>query len=509
MDKRDPLAQQILIKASKNTKDACTLLMGDTFFSPFSVLHDKIFDVIDSEHYWNAIAAPRGLGKTSIARAVAIRGILYRDYNFIVYISNSATLAEMQTETIKHELLTNKLIKSLFGSIKVSDYEGADDTFSKLSWVAFGNTFILPRGAGQQVRGLNWMGKRPDLIIVDDLEDKKEILNERIRKDQRDWFFSDVLKTESAYADHAKIIYIDTVKHEDSLLELLLNAPEWNSVRLSICDEDYNSFDSNYMTTAEIKQEVEDHRQKGLLDLFYMERMNVPIATADAVFKQEYFRYFEDNLTELLITTFDENGQVNKERVPTSRLLHVTIVDPAKTLQLHSAESAIVTIGVDRESHKLFVRDIFHGKVRPDQLYNEIFKQVTAFNSNILGVEVTSLHLFISQPLEQEMMLRHIHPVYAELNAKGKKEERIASGLASHYKMGYMYHNKANCGPLESQLLWFPRSKLWDVMDATAYITPIMDKYSYYFEPDDNYEDPSSVYNELTNEKPLVGWRIV
>lgn len=509
MDKNDPLILQIIEKASKSTKSSCSLLMSETFFAPFSVLHDKIFEVVDSIFNWNAIAAPRGLGKTSIARAVAIRGILFRDYNFIVYISNSATLAEMQTETIKHELLTNKFIKQVFGSIKLSDYDGADDTFSKMAWVAFGNTFILPRGSGQQVRGLNWMGKRPDLIIIDDLEDKNEILNERIRENQRNWFFSDVLKTESAYGNPAKIIYIDTVKHEDSLLELLLNAPEWNSVRLSICDDNYNSFDTNYMTTEEIKKEVDEHRAKGLLDLFYMERMNIPIATVDAVFKQEYFRYFEDYGEELVITVTDESGKVDKERVPTSRLLHVTIVDPAKTLQLHSAESAIVTMAVDRESHKIFVRDIFHGKVRPDALYNEMFRQVEVFNSNILAVEVTSLHQFISQPIEQEMMLRHIHPVFAELNARGKKEERIASGLASHYKLGYMYHNKINCGPLESQLLWFPRSKLWDVMDAAAYITKIMDEYSYYFEPDDDYSDPDNVYKELVNERPLSGWRIV
>jgi len=50
--------------------------------------------------------------------------------------------------------------------------------------------------------------------------------------------------------------------------------------------------------------------------------------------------------------------------------------------------------------------------------------------------------------------------------------------LAPNYRMGYMYHNKANCGNLEGQLLSFPKSKLWDIMDGAAYITFLMDKYA-------------------------------
>jgi len=134
----------------------CKLFFGDTFSAPFSTLHDQIFDAIDSGHHKIAIAAPRGIGKTSIARAVATKGILFRDVNFVVYISNSATLAEMQTENIKRELLTNLMVKKLFGNVKIADVEGADDTFSKAVWVVYGNTFVLPRGSGQQVRGLNW-----------------------------------------------------------------------------------------------------------------------------------------------------------------------------------------------------------------------------------------------------------------------------------------------------------------------------------------------------------------
>lgn len=503
---QDPVVDEILARCYKSTRFTCKTLFGDEFTAPFSGLHDKIFDLIDSGKTKIAIAAPRGIGKTTIARAVAKKGILFRDIPFIVYLSNSATLAEMQTENIKRDLLTNKSVRELFGSIKTSDVGEMEDSFSKLAWVAFGSTLVLPRGSGQQVRGLNWNGKRPRLVIIDDLEDAEEVRNPENRKKTKEWFFSDVLKTEDKYGEPTVFIYIDTIKHEDSLLQDLIDASEWTSVRLSICTENYESLDPNYMTTEEIKQEVEEHREKGLMDLFYMERMNLPISIEDAVFKEEYFRYFEDYGDELVIKTFTTDGKLVEEKISASRLLHVTMCDPAKTVQLHSAESAILTLACDRESHKIFIREVFNEKVRPDSLYDEMFRQVLKYKSMILGVEVTSLHQFISQPIENEMRVRGIYPQYVELNAVGKKEGRVAT-LAPLYKLGYMYHNKVNCGPIETQLRSFPRSKLWDVMDCEAYITKVMDELAYYFDPPDIGEDPESEYQEIDYDNPVENWR--
>jgi len=488
------------MKCALSTRVTAKTLFSELFTAPFSSLHDKILNLIDDESIKKkALAAPRGIGKTTICRTKAMKGILFREYRFIVYVSCSATAAEMQTENIKRELLANQLVKSLFGNIKISDYEMEDEMFSKKAWVAFGHTFILPRGAGQQVRGLNWSGYRPELVIIDDLEDKDTIRNDEQRAKLKEWFFSDLLKTEDRYRKPAEFIYIDTVKHEDSLLQLLLESNDWAGERLSICDKNFNSLDPNYMTTEEIKEEVEEHRRKGIISTFYMERMNLPTMGEDAVFNANYFKYFRDEGNQLRVYEKDKEVLIN-----TAGLMTVVIVDPAKTVELHSAESAVVVISVDRESHRIFVREIISQKVRPDGLYENMFDAVIRHNARILAVEVTSLHQFISQPIENEMRVRGIFPFYVELKAIGKKEERIAN-LAPNYRLGYMYHNKDNCGALEAQLLAFPRSKLWDVMDATAYITKLMDELAYYFDPPDlDDSDPEAEFNELENEDMLV-----
>jgi hypothetical protein len=486
--------QDLLAHCVVDIKFTCKLLFPDIFYAPFSILHQQIFDLINSGYKKIAIAAPRGIGKTSIARTVAMRSILFRLQKFIVYISNSATSAEMQTENIKRDLISNQQIRKLFGNVKdvINKDTGIDESFSKASWTAFGDTFILPRGSGQQVRGLNWANHRPELVIIDDLENKDEIRNEDNRKKLKDWFWSDLMKTEDRYSKGCIFIYIDTIKHEDSLLVDLLESPEWASIQLSICDDNYKSYDPNYMTDEEVMAEVEEHRRLGTLDAFYMERMNVPISKEDAVFKSGYFRYFQDNFSSL---------KVGEDEVKGSQLTHITLVDPARTVKLQSADSAVLTVAIDRTTRRIFVRDPFSGKVYPDELYDEMFRQVKLYGSFILGVDTVGLSNFVMQPLENECRIRGIHPMVIELPAKRSKEERVAT-LAPLYKQGYIYHNQINCGKLEGQLLGFPRSKLWDVMDCLAYITYVMDKHAIYFDPGDDLSNdvPDEEFDELYNE---------
>jgi len=485
----------VLAQCIVDIKTTCGVIFPDIFYANFSLLHQQIFDLINSGHKRIAIAAPRGIGKTSIARAVAMRSILFRLHSFIVYLSNSATSAEMQTENIKRDLLSNQQVKSMFGNIKEAIGKDAhmDESFSKSAWTAYGSTFILPRGAGQQVRGLNWANHRPDLVIIDDLEDKDEIQNSDNRKKLKSWFHSDLMKTEGKYSkDGTVFIYIDTIKHEDSLLVDLMDSPEWATIQLSICDENYKSYDPGYMTDEEIKIEVAEHRRLGTLDAFYMERMNIPISKEDAVFKAEYFKYFVDNFTNL---------KVGEEEIRISNLFHVTIVDPARTVKLQSAESSVLTVGIDRSSRKIFVREVTSEKFYPDQLYEEMFAQVRRFKSFILGYDAVGLSNFVTQPIENECRVRSLFPILMELPAKRSKEERVAT-LAPLYKLGYIYHNESNCGKLETQLLSFPRSKLWDVMDGLAYITYIMDKQSVYFDPMDSTDEvpAEEEFDELFNE---------
>jgi len=482
MLKQDEELQYILQQCYGSTQVAAKTLFPERFNLPFSSLHEEIFKIIDDNSIQQAvIAAPRGFGKTSLCTiAHPAKRILFQEKKFIVPISATATSAVMQGENLKRELLSNVMIKKLFGHLK-------SDSFSKDQWVTSNGVMIMPRGAGQQVRGILFGDSRPDLIIADDLEDPEGVRSDEQRQKLKDWWFSDVCNSINRSRKDWKIIIIGTVLHEDSLLVNLLEDPDWHSVQLSICDDHYHSNWPDFISDAEVRKLRDAHQRRGQLDLFYREYRNIPVSTEDATFKAEYFRYYDET-------------EVDLKNVET-----VIMIDPAKTVKLHSAESAIVAVGIDRASQKLYVRDIVSDKLHPDELYNEAFAMAARLGAKVVGIEVTSLNEFITQPVKNEMYRRGQFFELIELKARGKKEDRIAA-LVPFYRQGFMFHNRQCCGGLEAQLMSFPRSRLWDIMDALAYIVEMMELGDRYFEPPESDEDE---FAELDYDEAVNDWRYV
>ena len=68
---------EVLAKCILDLKVTCGIIFPDIFYADFSTLHQQIFDLINSGARKIAIAAPRGIGKTSIARAMAMSCLLY------------------------------------------------------------------------------------------------------------------------------------------------------------------------------------------------------------------------------------------------------------------------------------------------------------------------------------------------------------------------------------------------------------------------------------------------
>lgn len=507
---KDSAMQDILVESFRSTKVMAQVFFEERFFAPFSGLHDQMFDLIDSDEPRVVIAAPRGIGKTSmVALALAAKKILFQDSRFLPYVNMSHDAAVLQTENLKLELSSNALVRKMFGQVNTTSGEFLDKTFSKKSWVARFQednigTLVYPRGSGQQIRGLLYRNARPDFFIVDDLEDPETIENEDQRRKRKEWFFADLMKAVSRVDKRWRIVYIDTLKHEDSLLQTLLDSSDWASLKLEICNDELESLAPEFISTEEIRAEHKSHKEKGLLDVFYREFRNIPISLEDAVFKSEQFKYFVEAGDKILIY---EPGKTEPDVVYPRNLTTMVIVDPAKTVKLQSADSAVVTVSIDRSSKRILVRNIVSDKFMPDALLDAMFREVLTYKAMILAVEVTSLHAWVSQPIENEMRVRGIYPMYMEMHANDNTKAARVAALAPYYKLGYIYHNKANCTKLESQLIGFPRSKLWDVMDAFGYLPKVLDEHACYFDPDDlddeEVEDKEYADLEEDNEVPI------
>lgn len=507
----DDLSTQILSSCSMNTMVTAKTFFPDRFSLPFSPnVHGKIFDLIDGPENKVAIAAPRGWGKTSIvALAFIARYILFHHTGFVCYINKSHEAASLQTENLRRELVTNRMIKHFFGSYKTSAVANTDfdEIFSKKAWVAY-DTLVWPRGSGQQVRGVLFKNDRPGLIVIDDLEDPEGVENIEYRNKTFQWLIADVIKSVPQTHRNWKIVYIDTLKHEDAVIQRLLNLEDWASIRLEACDDNFTPTDPTFMSQEAITASWDEHSKAGQTDVFFRELRNLPISTKDATFRSEYFRYYNLPLdyavSESSLKTTDAEIQLNKN------IETVILLDPAKTVKIHSDESAIVGIGIDLTTSRLFVRDIISEKMYPDEIYTALFDMAIRLDAKVIGIEETSLNEFIKQPIKNEMFKRGKFFELVWLKARGgmKKEHRIKE-LVPYYRQGYIYHN-ASCSTtkrLEQQLLMFPRSALWDIMDCLAYIIEMLELGERYFSPTDNPDDYELEYKELDYEDAVSNWR--
>src|SRR6266850_631347 len=82
---------------------------------------------------------------------------------------------------------------------------------------------IVARGAEQKIRGRKWHGKRPGLIVGDDLEDDEQVESKDRRRKFSHWFFR---AAKQALRDGGRIRVHGTILHEDSLLAGLIK--QWN-----------------------------------------------------------------------------------------------------------------------------------------------------------------------------------------------------------------------------------------------------------------------------------------
>lgn len=477
----DPAIAELLEPCVDDTAVCATTIFSSHITRPFCPLHRVILGLLDDDSKrLVAIAAPRGFGKTTlIGLCFTARKALFRHAPYIVYISATAAEAAQKVKTLARELVENELIKELFGNLQGVKWAEEKGEIELVDENGRPFCFIQAKGAGNQIRGLKWGKHRPTLFLVDDLESKEDAQSEDMRKKLKKWFFGDLMGAlDNSDASTSRVVLIGTIVHQDSLLAnlidekvdiefenaeqeeavlLLQNREKFHTVRLEACNDEFESIWPEFISTESIRVRAEAYRQRGLLDIFYMEFRNLVIAGEEASFQQSMFRYYTERDSDFLVEL------ANRE------IETVIIVDPAKTANTTSAFTAIIAVGFNSTRNKLYFRDCINKRLTPDLIFKEAVDMAIRFNTHIIGFEVTGLNNFGTFPFQQYIATQTYWINLVEIKAIKDKELRVAA-LVPFYRQGMVYHNQDLHvrGPLETQLLSFPYSKYWDVMDDLA-----------------------------------------
>jgi len=186
------------------------------------VLTKKLQNLLETPGRRNGVyVMPRGHAKTTIATlGLPLWCTAFRKRTHIPIISDSFDQAKDQLETIKLELEENDLFCEDFGELRGETWQAADIMTKN-------RVRIRALGQGMKVRGRKVGRERPDLIVVDDIEEIEGVQSPVQREQLRRWFRGSLMR--SGWRD-TKVVVIGNLLHHDCLLANLLKNPLFDSV---------------------------------------------------------------------------------------------------------------------------------------------------------------------------------------------------------------------------------------------------------------------------------------
>ncbi|WP_294962060.1 hypothetical protein [Sulfurimonas sp.] len=172
-----------------------------------------------------AKAAPRGNGKSTDASRVFPIWCIVNDFKkFITMFSDAIELSEILIESIKAELEENARLKA--------DFPHATNIGKvwKIGEIVTRNNIRLKGyGSSKRVRGVFHGAFRPDLTIIDDLENDTNVRSRKQRDKLEDWL-DEAIDNLGSVDGSMDILYIGTILHRDSVLSRKLKLKFWNPV---------------------------------------------------------------------------------------------------------------------------------------------------------------------------------------------------------------------------------------------------------------------------------------
>lgn len=229
----DPAACQ---KRRKQAWDDFEYFIG-TYFPHYvrsphkSALHRYLFErlpqiVASGKSETDAMAAPRGEAKsTLVSQLFVLWCIVTGRKRYPVIVMDSIDQAYPMLEAIKAELEFNPRLAMDF-----PEACGAGRVWQAGTIVTKGDVKVQVAGSGKKLRGLRHGPYRPDLAVLDDIENDEQVRNPDQRDKLQSWLTKTVLPLGGAGAKF-DVVYIGTILHYDSVLNRTLANRLWKAAK--------------------------------------------------------------------------------------------------------------------------------------------------------------------------------------------------------------------------------------------------------------------------------------
>ena len=202
----------------------CTIPGDSTLHTWLDAALPRMAEAREGQHI--ALAAPRGEAKsTFISLFFVLWCVLTGRKRYILIIADALEQAAILLEAVKAELDGNPRLAMDFPT-----ETGRGRVWNVGTILTAQNVKLQALGAGKRMRGLRHGPYRPDLVILDDLENDENVAKPEQRDKLQDWLQKTVLNLGAADGS-MDVVYVGTILHYDSVLARTLDKPTWQSKR--------------------------------------------------------------------------------------------------------------------------------------------------------------------------------------------------------------------------------------------------------------------------------------
>lgn len=385
----------------------------------------------------SATAAPRGFAKSTL---LCLGYVLWRllrrkrRLNFAVLGSETASLAEDHVASLGAELTSNRRI--------IYDYRPQIARLKEGDLILKDGGRVLARGAGQQVRGVKHRAKRPELVILDDLENDDGARNpKRVEKILR-WVLGTVL---GAFGKTGTLMVIGTILDLKSALATMINSPEepWTHWRRRT----YRALlpDGTSLWPQRHPVELLNAQRLAMGSVqFEREKQNNP-RSDEGLFQPEWIRHY------------------SPADLYSKSLTVASFVDPSVGSGESHDYKAVITVGLDQDAQIYYVLDAFIRKCTLDALTLAVLNRHREFGPLVFGVEDNLFQRLLLNEFARAARAAKLTLPLRGVTHKLPKETRV-SGLSPLVERGVIRFNpkQGDQGVLIEQLLFFPSANVHD-----------------------------------------------
>ena len=419
--------------------------------------HRDMYELAGQGHRRIAICAPRSFAKSIVfSKIYCTYMACTKRAKRIILLSATGSLARHWLKEIKYEIEHNEFIRDDdpnsgrgFGNL-VGDVWTQDEI--KITHPDGFVCEIMAKGAGFQIRGF-----RPDLLIVDDLEDDEQIRSEDQRHKIKDWFNKAVINT---LEPDAQMIVVGTRISPLALLSQILERPGYVTRRYKAIVYEGGDMWSGRPLWPEkwpLDELKERHEEIGH-DAFMSEYMDEPLTAQDPLFFNDWIQWYDPT-----------QARFQADR---NKGFHTIIsVDPAISKASVADDTCITVWSATHEPDPIYYcqESLFMHGASPERTADAALSLYYKHGGNEIAVETNAYQQALLYEFKRFADNNHRYATIIPVVSSTDKVVR-ARGCQSFFERRRCFFNEHDKSSkrLVDQLLQFPDGDRDDGVDSTS-----------------------------------------